>query len=199
MGTTPLTAKQERFVQEYLIDLDGAQAYIRAGYKVKSNDVARASASRLLSNVSVSQAIKEAKAERAKRTEITQDMIIEQLVKIAFGDPTKYMKFGRREEQVIGAMGPVHETKKTFDVISGTFKTEKKPVMKTVNYVDFKDSDQVDGTLISEVKAGRDQQIKLKDSMKAMELLGRHLGMFKDNMNFVGMTPVRIIDDIDDS
>lgn len=52
-----LSGKQQRFVDEYLIDRNGAQAYIRAGYKVKNEDVAAVMASRLLRIDKVKEAI----------------------------------------------------------------------------------------------------------------------------------------------
>lgn len=68
-----MTPKQQRFVEEYLIDLNGTQAAIRAGYSAKT---ANEQAARLLANVSVSQAIAEAKSDRSDRTGITQDYVL---------------------------------------------------------------------------------------------------------------------------
>jgi len=68
-----MTAKQERFVAEYLIDLNATQAAIRAGYAEKG---AAVEGSRLLANPKVAAAVAAAQAERAKRTEITQDYVL---------------------------------------------------------------------------------------------------------------------------
>ena len=54
----PLTKKQERFCEEYLIDLNATQAYIRAGYSAKSNDIARVESSKLLTKPNIQQRIK---------------------------------------------------------------------------------------------------------------------------------------------
>ncbi len=62
-----MTPKQEAFVREYLIDLNGTQAAIRAGY---SPATANEQASRMLANVSVAEAVAKAKAERAEKCEI---------------------------------------------------------------------------------------------------------------------------------
>ena len=75
-----LTEKQQRFVDEYLIDLNATQAAIRAGYSAKTADV---QGSRMLGNVKVQQAISEAMAERSKRTGINQDRVVLELAKIA--------------------------------------------------------------------------------------------------------------------
>ena len=65
-----LTEKQQRFVDEYLIDLNATQAAIRAGYSVKTADQ---QGSRMLANVKVQQAIAEHMAERSRRTGVNQD------------------------------------------------------------------------------------------------------------------------------
>jgi phage terminase small subunit len=83
MPTRPLTPKQQRFVQEYLVDLSGAAAYRRAGYTVGSDTVARVEACRLLANPNVAAAIQAAQQARAERTEVTQDWVVRRLVKLA--------------------------------------------------------------------------------------------------------------------
>lgn len=71
-----LTAKQHRFVAEYLVDLNATQAAIRAGYSPKT---AQEQGSRLLSNVMVAAAVEAAQRERAGRTGITQDYVLAKL------------------------------------------------------------------------------------------------------------------------
>ena len=68
-----LTPKQQRFVDEYIIDLNGRQAAIRTGYAERSAEV---TASRLLSNANISLAINKALAARSQRTEITADYVL---------------------------------------------------------------------------------------------------------------------------
>ena len=79
--TAKLTEKQQRFVDEYLIDLNATQAAIRAGYSAKTADV---QGSRMLANCKVQQAISIAMAERSKRTGINQDRVVLELARIAF-------------------------------------------------------------------------------------------------------------------
>lgn len=76
-----LNEKQQRFVDEYLIDLNATQAAIRTGYSAKTADV---QGSRLLANVKVQQAISVAMAERSKRTGVNQDRVVLELAKMAF-------------------------------------------------------------------------------------------------------------------
>ena len=63
-----LTAKQQAFVAEFLVDLNATQAAIRAGYSEKT---AYSQGQRLLKNVEVDAAIKAAQAERAEKTQRT--------------------------------------------------------------------------------------------------------------------------------
>jgi phage terminase small subunit len=65
-----LTPKQRRFTEEYLLDLNGVQAAIRAGYSLPT---AAAQASRLLTKANVQDAVADAVARRAERTQITSD------------------------------------------------------------------------------------------------------------------------------
>jgi phage terminase small subunit len=85
-----MSGKQQRFVDEYLIDLNGTQAAIRAGY---SPHTANEQASRLLTNVNISGAIDRAKADRSKRTGINADRILEELAKIAFANVADLIEF----------------------------------------------------------------------------------------------------------
>ena len=64
-----LNPKQQRFVEEYLVDLNGTQAAIRAGYSPKTAEV---QASRLLSNAKVQQAVAEGRARLSQSTGITR-------------------------------------------------------------------------------------------------------------------------------
>ena len=68
-----LTAKQERFVSEYLIDLNATQAAIRAGYSEKTAQVI---GSENLSKPMIAAAVAAAQAERSERTEVTQDYVL---------------------------------------------------------------------------------------------------------------------------
>ncbi len=83
-----LTAKQQRFVEEYLIDLNATAAYHRAGYKAKG-DAAGVNASRLLGNDKVQEYIQQRMQAREKRTEITQDMVLQRWWLIATADPNE--------------------------------------------------------------------------------------------------------------
>lgn len=74
-----LTPKQQRFVEEYLIDLNATQAYIRAGFSAK---LANTNAVKLLQNTTIAKAIAEAQAKREERTKIDADYVLKRLVEI---------------------------------------------------------------------------------------------------------------------
>lgn len=74
-----LTPKQAMFVKEYLIDLNGTQAAIRAGYSAKT---AQEQSSRLLSNVIVSDAVKEALSKRSEKVELSAENVIQSIIQI---------------------------------------------------------------------------------------------------------------------
>lgn len=76
----PMTPKQQRFVQEYLIDLNATQAAIRAGYSERS---AYMTGGRMMKNDEVMVAINAALAQRAQRTEITQEWVLKSLEQVA--------------------------------------------------------------------------------------------------------------------
>ena len=81
-----LSARQQTFVHEYLIDPNATEAYRRAGYKPKSERSAEAAASRLLSNVIISERIKEAIKKRADAAGLTVDRIWEEWRRIGLAD-----------------------------------------------------------------------------------------------------------------
>jgi phage terminase small subunit len=82
-----MNAKVTRFVSEYLVDLNATQAAVRAGY---SERTAHVQGSRLLKNAEVSAAVTAGMAERAERTAITQDRVLEELAVVGFSSVWDY-------------------------------------------------------------------------------------------------------------
>lgn len=74
-----LTAKQERFVNEYMVDLNATQAAIRSGYSPRT---ANEQGARLLAKASVQESLSKRIKDREARTEITQDKVLEDIEKI---------------------------------------------------------------------------------------------------------------------
>jgi phage terminase small subunit len=84
-----MTPKQERFVKEYMIDLNATQAAIRAGYSEKT---AEQQGYQLLQNTSVSAAVAKAMKKRGDKLEITADRVLLEMARLAFSDPRKLLK-----------------------------------------------------------------------------------------------------------
>jgi phage terminase small subunit len=82
-----LTAKQERFCEEYLIDLNATQAAIRAGY---SKNTANEIAAQNLAKLSIQQYLSKKKEILANKLQITQEMVLEGYRKLAFYDARKF-------------------------------------------------------------------------------------------------------------
>ena len=76
-----LTPKKAFFVQEYLVDLNGTQAAIRAGYSPRT---AAVQAAELLRKPNIQLAIQEAFAVRAQRVSISQDKVLQEIARVAF-------------------------------------------------------------------------------------------------------------------
>jgi phage terminase small subunit len=122
-----LTPKQERFCQEYIIDLNATQAAIRASYSEPS---ARQIASDLLSNVDIQERLKEIQKDIQERTQITQDMVIKELAKIGFSDIKNYYHGGDSQKPISGLddkiSGAIKEVKITeFTTESGVVTTKE--------------------------------------------------------------------------
>ncbi|WGY37383.1 terminase small subunit [Pseudomonas aeruginosa] len=156
-----LTAKQQRFVEEYLIDLNATQAAIRAGYSKKT---ANEQGSRLLANVSVSAAVAESMKSRSGRTGITQDMVLKELAKIGFSDIRKVVRWGETMVRMVEADDEGPEDMVPYHGLA---------------LVDSTEIDDDTAAAIAEVSQGRDGlKVKLYDKKGALVDIGRHLGMF---------------------
>lgn len=140
-----LTEKQKRFVAEYLVDLNATQAAIRAGYSAKTAEVI---GYENLRKPQIADAIDQAMAKRAERTEITQDMVIRELAAIGFAKASDYAQ--------VTASGRVRITP-----------TEE--------------LSDVQRRALSGIKEGKfGIEVSSYDKVKALDLLGKHLGMFSE-------------------
>lgn len=83
-----LSPKQQAFVDQYLVDLNATQAYLRAGYRC-SEETARRNGHKLLTNTDIQAFVAERMADRAKRTEIDQDRVVLEIARLAFSDVRK--------------------------------------------------------------------------------------------------------------
>ena len=109
MAHKPLTARQSTFVQEYLVDLNGTQAAIRAGYSKRS---AECTASRMLRNAKVVTALQKAMAERSKRVQVSQDRVIEELALVAFSNLGDFVEWGPDGIKIKDTAGDLNDEQK---------------------------------------------------------------------------------------
>ena len=175
MIVADLTERQKRFADEYLVDLNGKQAAIRAGY---SERTAEAQASRLLSNVKVQHHIQKRRKERVERTEITQDMVLFELAAIAFSNAADYAQVVEKEATLQTEDG---------DEIQVLDKDGNPVMYRTVEPVLTADLTDRQKRALSVIKKGRDGfEIKPYDKLRALELIGKHIGMFADKVEVSG-------------
>lgn len=163
-----LTDKQRLFCICYIRSFNATKAYQKA-YEVDYLTAA-ANGPRMLGNARVKKEILRLKQERLNREFLSESDIFQKYMDIAFADITDYLKFGTEEVPVMAMYGPV----KIKDPATG----EEKQLTKTVNTVHFKESSGVDGTILAEVRQGKDgASIKLSDRMKALQWLSDHMDM----------------------
>lgn len=145
-----LTLKQQRFVDEYLIDLNATQAAIRAGYSVKT---AKEQGSQNLTKLNIQQAIAEKMAERSKRTGVNQDRIVLELAKIALVKMT----------DIVDSYGKIKDTATDDD-------------LACIESIKYKSSE-------SDTGSSEEREVRIASKLKALELLGKHLGMWNDRLD----------------
>jgi len=144
-----LTAKQKRFIEEYLIDLNATQAAIRAGYSPHS---ARDIGSENLTKPHIRARVEEALAERSKRTGINADRVVRELARIAFVNAADLINF------------------ETATIAEGASEDDTAAIAS----VRVK-------TIPTDAGEGVEREIRICDKLKALELLGKHLGMFNND------------------
>lgn len=163
-----LTDRQKVFCLLYIKCFNATKAYQKV-YGC-SEYTAAVNGCRLLKSAKIKAEILALKQERLNQEYISEHDIFQKYMDIAFADITDYVSFGREQVPVMGAFGPVS----VEDPETG----ENIPLLKEVNAIRFKESSEVDGTLIAEVKQGKDgASIKLADRMKALDWLSKHMNM----------------------
>lgn len=156
--TNKLTNKQQRFADEYLLDLNATQAAIRAGYSKKT---AEQLGHQLLKKTSVMEAIAKGREKAQERTQITLDRVLAEYAKLAFFDP-------RRLFRDDGTPKGIHELDDaTAAAICG---------------IDVEDL--FEGYGEDREQTGRVRKYKIINKKEALTDLMRHLGGFdKDSLN----------------
>jgi phage terminase small subunit len=156
MVSKKLTNKEKAFCKEYIVDFNARRAAEEAGYSEKT---ARQTGYENLTKHYIQVEIHRLTQERAERLQVSQDRVVQELMKIAFSDITDYVDND-------GSIDINNET------LSGVIK-------------EYKSKLRYQKTEGSEPEPIIEKEIKLYDKMKALELLGRHLSMYTDNVNSV--------------
>jgi phage terminase small subunit len=153
--------RRQRFIREYLVDLNGTQAAIRAGYSRKT---ANRTASRLLSKADISRAIAEGQKQRFEKLEITADAILAEIASLAFSDITDYVHDdGMIDWQLIKSLPRdkrVAVQKLIVDTTGGSGDGERKVVLRT--------------------------RFECANKLQALELLGKHKKLFTEKVELTG-------------
>jgi phage terminase small subunit len=201
-----LTPKQQRFVDEYLIDLNATQSAIRAGYSPKS---AGRFAQELLIKTHIAQAIEQAKAERSERTKITQDDVlkmwhdlatvdyneISQLLNVncryCWGIDHEYQYTPKEWQRVCESADKEQASRPPFG--GDDFNHKRAPNPNCPEYgglgnatIHLHDTDRLSPQAklaYQGAKAGKfGIEVLTTDRMKALDNIARHLGMFNDKL-----------------
>jgi phage terminase small subunit len=159
-GSTPLpNAKHEQFCHEYPTDFNLTQAYIRAGY---SKNGARQSANKLLTNADIRARLAYLRAERTKQATKTADDIERELEKLAFSDVTNVVTW--------------NESGMCFVKSSDEIDPEHSAAIESIQVEEKAIGKEGDGGMVLKTK------VKQHSKLKALELLGKHKGMFVEKV-----------------
>lgn len=168
LQNSDLSDKQRLFCLYYVRCFNATKAYQKA-YGC-SYEAAVKSGSRMLTFVDIRTEIQRLKQSRLNRELLDEHDIFQKYMDIAFADITDFVQFGQEEEYVMGPFGPIQ--------IENPDTGKKEPLKRKVNTVRFKESADVDGTLISEIRnGGSGAVIKLADRMKALVWLAEHMDL----------------------
>jgi phage terminase small subunit len=154
-----LTAKQKRFCEEYIIDLNATAAYGRAGYAVAKDVTAAKNGHKLLKNTDIQAYIAYLQALRSKRTEVTADRIIEELAAIAF----------HRVSSVVSVKDDIAHVQD-----SDKWSEESRAAVSEVQGECTETTNDKGVTVVGRVK------LKTHDKMRALELLAKITGLTSD-------------------
>lgn len=151
--------KQKRFCEEYLVDLNGKQAAIRAGYTEKRAEI---TASELLNNAEVKQFIQEKQKELSEKTGITAERILQELADIGFNNMKDF----------VNGNNSVLELKYLDKRKTAAVSKVKTTVTSRTVFENGKPSAVTETTT----------ELAMHNKIAALELMGKHIGLFeKDN------------------
>ncbi len=170
--TKKLTAKQLRFVEEYIIDLNATQAAIRAGYSKKT---AYSIGQNLLKKVEIQKLLVSAKLKRSERTEVTAGRVIAELAKIGFSDIRKTLSKNGN------LISPAAWDDQTAGAISSIEVVTRPTAAK----------DEDGNTIVEHL-----HKINTISKTPALIQLGKHVGLFVDKHEITGKDGGAIVNDV---
>lgn len=157
-----LNPRQAAFVAEYLVDLNGTQAAIRAGY---SPHTANEQASALLANLNIAEAVERGKAQRASRVNISQDTVLHEMSMLALS---------RIDHYVVSDDGQVELAEGAPEDAMAAVQSIKR---KTRVHCDAQ------GNITGKTY---EVELRLWDKPAPLKLTGRHVGLYPDRVEHVG-------------
>lgn len=177
-GVVAVTDKQIIFANEYLIDLNGTRAYKEAYPHVKNDNTAAAAATRLMNNPEVKDYIDKRIKDRLERIEVTQDDVIQELAAIAFANGSDYAKVVTKPVMIQTSEG---------DYVPALDSEGNQMYYQAVEIEETEELTKRQIKAISGIKQGKNGiELTTYDKVKALELLGKHLGIFKDKVEVSG-------------
>lgn len=156
------TPKQQRFIEEYPVDLNASAAAVRAGYSKKT---AGQAGHRLLKKVEIQRAIQNRVGKFTARADVTVERILSELSKIGFANLGDYFRITKEGEPFIDLSGITED---------------QSAALQEIMVEDFKDGRGDDTRDVRRVK------IKMLDKSTALDKLGKYLGMFVDRVKIEG-------------
>lgn len=163
-----LNDRQLLFCMHYVRCWNATKAYQKA-YECDYR-TAHANAHRLMANDGIKEEIARLKKDIADGLMLSAEAVLQKYIDIAFADITDYMEFGQREAAEVNA-------------VTGEPLLDKDGEQVTYKYnvVNLKDSTEIDGTIVSEVKKGKDGvSVKLVDKMAALSMLSKYTDLLND-------------------
>ena len=171
------TKKQLAFVREYLIDHNGKEAAIRAGYSKK---YAKGQAFRLLQQEHIQEALQEMERKVTRKCQVTAERIVKELALIAFADITEIFDDDGNMKPIKDLAEEITRTIKEIELDSKSedeYNEDGEPVTRSITFP---------------------KKIKMNDKLKALELLGKFKGMFKETIDLNGnIIKVLLPDDLE--
>lgn len=159
-----LTAKQEAFCREYLIDMNATQAAIRAGYSSKRAD---AIGYENLRKPEIAAAIQAAMSARSEETKIDAEWVLRRLARDATADVADLY-------DELGHLKPVHDWPMAW----------RTGLVAGIDTVQERDGADAEGNPVFVTV----RKVRLADRAKLLEMLGKHvnIGAFKDKVEHSG-------------